>query len=113
MINRVFPLGDVLSVTTGMLVGSSGLGGVHDVLGHLHNKNFYTHELSANYAKAEPFLRELLPKHYDEEMEDELDALTLLITGVFDDEAGCSRVCDEWVARQAERLGETITLPQL
>jgi hypothetical protein len=42
---RAFHIGDVLSITTGVLVSPRGVEGVYDILGHMTGESLFTHQL--------------------------------------------------------------------
>ena len=87
MSSRTFDLGDVLSVTTGRLVGAGHIGGVYEVLNFLHDAKLFTHQLPNASDEAQPYLESILPRHYDDEMQEELKTLSLWLTEADTNEA--------------------------
>ena len=57
---RAFPIGDVLSITTGRLVAKEGMGAVYEILNFLTGDNLYTHVLP----RAAEFCRPALLKRF-------------------------------------------------
>lgn len=51
---KSFHLGDVLSVTTGKLVGPSGIGGVYEICDHMLRTSHFTHQLPRAAEDARP-----------------------------------------------------------
>jgi hypothetical protein len=59
---RQFPLGDVLSITTGRLLSPQGIGGVYEILNFITGDNLYTHQLPRACDECKPHLLKLFPK---------------------------------------------------
>lgn len=89
---RDFHIGDVLSITTGMLVSPSRMRGIYQILNWMTGDNLFTHQLPRASAEcAGP----LLEQHPD-------------LAGVqVPDEFECEAHVMEWLAKQVERYGET------
>lgn len=51
---RLFDLGDVLSVTTGRLLADRGIGALYDVLGFLCDDRLWTHQLPRAFRVCQP-----------------------------------------------------------
>lgn len=62
---RDFDLGDILSITTGLLVSPRHIGGVYDILNWMTGENLYTHQLGRAAEAAKPVLLERYPKLAD------------------------------------------------
>lgn len=92
---RVFHLGDVLSVTTGLLVSPSHMRGIYQILNWMTGDNLFTHQLPrASRECAGP----LLEQHPD-------------LAGVqVPDEFESEQHVMAWLAEQVERYGETRTV---
>ena len=56
-----FHLGDVLSVTTGVLLSPDGIGGVYRILQHLAGHPVYTHQIPRVSREAKPVLLAQFP----------------------------------------------------
>lgn len=57
---RQFHIGDILSITTGMLVSPRLIAGVYDILNHMTGENLFTHQLPRACEICKP---ELLKQH--------------------------------------------------
>ena len=89
---RDFHLGDILSVTTGLLVSPRHIEGVYDILNWMTGDNLFTHQLPrAGKECRDPLLRQH-PDLADVRVPEEFD--------------GKEHV-DRWLAEQVERYGET------
>lgn len=62
MATKTFHLGDVLSVTTGLLVSPRHMEGIYDVLNHMTGDNLFTHQLPRAVDECRP---EVLRQHPD------------------------------------------------
>lgn len=71
-----FPLGDVLSITTGRLVSPTGMDGVYQILNHLTGDNLFTHQLPRACTWAAPLLTAAHPELGAEALADHLADLT-------------------------------------
>lgn len=89
---RDFHLGDILSVTTGLLVSPRHIEGVYDILDWMTGDNLFTHQLPRAARECrDPLLRQH-PDLADVQFPDEFD--------------GKEHV-EAWLAEQVERFGET------
>jgi hypothetical protein len=61
MTDRIFPLGDVLSITTGRLLSESHVQGIYEILNHMTGESLYTHQLPRAVEVCAPVLRALFP----------------------------------------------------
>lgn len=95
-----FHVGDVLSVTTGRLIGPGSMGGVYQVLDHMEGWSHFTHQLPA---AAERMLPEILAQHpaFDNE---ELRVPEGWFSSVVDQDTAQDRAA-EWVNAVRERFG--------
>jgi hypothetical protein len=89
---RDFHLGDILSVTTGLLVSSRHIDGVYDILNWMTGDSLFTHQLPR---AGEECKGPLLAQHPDLAEVQVPDAFT-----------GKEHVL-AWLAEQVERYGET------
>lgn len=69
MTAKTFPLGTVLSVTTGLLLSPDGIGGVYEILNHMTGDNLYTHQLPRVSRECEPHLLRQFPVLSSPEMQ--------------------------------------------
>lgn len=87
-----FHLGDILSVTTGLLVSPSHIDGVYRILNWMTGDNLYTHQLPRAQDECSG---PLLAQHPD------------LAAVVVPAEFGGKEHVERWLAEQVERFGET------
>jgi hypothetical protein len=100
-----FPLGDVLTVTTGRLASPSGMDGVYKILNHLTGDTLVTHQLPRAGDFAKPHLLALFPALAGAD----LALLSNLLAGA---KKGTERAAvDAWVEIEAQRFGATLDLP--
>lgn len=59
--SRSFHLGDVLSITTGILLSPRRIEGIYDILNFMTGDSLYTHQLPRVSKEARPFLIEQHP----------------------------------------------------
>lgn len=59
---KLFHLGDILSITTGVLVSKRLIGGVYDILNFMTADNLFTHQLPRAADECRPALLEQLPQ---------------------------------------------------
>lgn len=93
---RRFPLGVVLSVTTGRLLAPFDQ--MHELLDFMTGDTLMTHQLPRACEECAPVLLARHPRLAD-----------VVVPETFGDEAAVKR----WVAEQAERLGEGVTVATL
>jgi hypothetical protein len=92
-----FPIGDVLSATTGILVSPRGIAGVYEVLNWMTGESVYTHQLPRIGREARPVI---LAAHPDlAQAYEEAEQVT---------SQNWCHWHDTWVAR----YGETISVPK-
>lgn len=96
---RDFPIGDILSVTTGFVVSTSGkhpIDGVYAILNHMTGDSLMTHQLPRAAKAARPALLRQHPK----------------LAGV--DASGLDAgTVPQWVADQEARFGATLPVAPL
>lgn len=90
-----FALGDVLSVTTGVLVGPSHVDGIYRVLDHMEQRPHWTHELPEASERVKP---EILHQH---------PYLAEAHPPEWDRDADVKAQVDAWVAAVAAHLGRS------
>jgi hypothetical protein len=86
---RAWHLGDILSVTTGILVAPGGMAGVHAFLDYLTGDRLFSHQLPRAAVVCAPWLREQFPD----------------LAGVDAGEMPAGDVAD-WLAGMVARFGE-------
>lgn len=60
--SREFEIGDILSVTTGILVSRNHVGGLYELMGFMMGKPLFTHELPSAMDVCKPPLDEAFPE---------------------------------------------------
>lgn len=109
MTARIFDLGDVLSVTTGHLV--TGIRDNFRVMKFLLGDDRVAAGHMENLATIKAALRPVLPTHYDNDMRVELaDLASRVMWASLDEQAD---IYADWVAKQKQRLGDTVELVPL
>jgi hypothetical protein len=96
--SRSFHLGDVLSITTGLLVSPRGVDALYDVLNFMTSDDLMTHQLPRAIDEASP---DMLRQHPD-----------LADVPVPEEFEGREHV-ERWLAEQVARFGEYRTLVPL
>ena len=86
-----FHLGDVLSITTGLLVSPDHMGGVNRILQHMVGEPLWTHQLPRASDECRPSLLAQHPDLADVEVPDAFD---------------CKEHVERWLAEQVQRYGE-------
>lgn len=89
---RDFHLGDILSITTGLLVSPRHIDGVYDILNWMTGDNLFTHQLPRARDECRQPLLEQHPDLVDVQVPDKFDGEEHVM---------------EWLAEQVERYGET------
>lgn len=89
---KSFPLAEVLSVTTGILV--SDMGGIYRVLNHMTGDNLFTHQLGRAMGEAAPHILAQHPQLADVTVPAGLGPSTV----------------DAFITEMAERFGPTVDL---
>ena len=87
-----FHLGDILSITTGVLVSPDGIGGVYNILNYMTGESLFTHQLGRAAKKCKPFLDKQFPQLTDantdgitsENWRERIDALVKQYGKMFD-----------------------------
>lgn len=93
---KAFPAWQVLSITTGRLLGD--IGGVYEILNWMSGDELFTHQLPRVMKEAAPVIVALHPA---------LSAATA------EAEQVTGENYKQWLATWVERYGETITVPKL
>ncbi len=75
----IFPLGDVLSVTTGRLLSTKGVDGLHGILNFMTGDNLFTHQLPRAGDECKPFLLAQFPELDTPQMQFALGELLLML----------------------------------
>ena len=74
---KSFHLGDILSVTTGRLLSTDGIGGVYRILNHMTGDNLFTHQLPRAAQECAPALLEQFPALKEVELLPVMDGTTI------------------------------------
>lgn len=93
---RDFHLGDVLSITTGILVSPRHMSGVYDILNFMTGESLYTHQLPRVGREAKPVLLRAHP-----------DLASIETPTLNPDEVA------PWLAEQVARYGEFLPVPTM
>lgn len=96
--NRVFDLGDILSITTERLVSKRHIDGVYDILNYMTHDNLFTHQLPRASEECAPILLKQHPQLADISVPDK-----------FEDEDHVWR----WLEEQKGIYGETLAVEPL
>lgn len=94
------PLGDVLSVTTGLLVSRDGMGGVYRVCDYMTGESNFTHQLPRVADECRPLILAQHPELADVEVPD------------FGDAPDADAVF-AWLSEMERQYGETVELSPL
>ena len=62
MTTKTFHLGELLSVTTGVLMSPKGIGGVYDILNWMSSDDLFTHQLPRVCDECKPYLLKQFPR---------------------------------------------------
>lgn len=89
---RDFHLGDILTITTGLLVTPNGMGGVYSILNWMTGDNLYTHQLPRAGEECQGPLLKQHPDLADVDVPDEFESKEHVFA---------------WLAEQVARFGET------
>jgi hypothetical protein len=95
---RYFHLGDILTITTGLLVSPRHVGGIYDILNFMTGDNLFTHQFPRAMDECQPVLLAQHPQLRAVQVPDEFD--------------GKEHV-DRWLASQVARFGETLPVMPL
>lgn len=98
MTTKTFPLGTVLTVTTGLLLSPDGIGGVYQILNHMTRDNLYTHQLPRVSRECEPHLLKQFPVLASPEMQFAVAELKELL-GTPSGHSEPSAVCVGWLSK--------------
>lgn len=59
---KTFPLGTVLSITTGRMLAPNGMSGVYEILNHMTGDSIYTHQIPRVCKECAPYLLKQFPQ---------------------------------------------------
>lgn len=91
-----FHLGDILSITTGMLVSPRHMEGVYDILNYMTGEQLFTHQLPRVAREAEPVLLRAHP-----------DLANIEVTTLTPGDVA------PWLAEQVAKFGEMLAVPKM
>lgn len=100
---KEFHIGDVLTITTGIMVSPEGIGGVYQILDWMTGDQLFTHQLPRASRLCEPILKGLYPEIAKVEIPNTSAVPESLIPEFWID----------WLAKQGEKFGEKILVPKL
>lgn len=100
---KEFHIGDVLTITTGIMVSPEGIGGVYQILDWMTGDQLFTHQLPRASDICEPILKGLYPEIAKVEIPDASNVPESLIPEFWID----------WLAKKAAIHGEKIRVPKL
>lgn len=95
--SRSFRLGDVLSITTGLLVSPAHIDGVHEILDYMTGDSLFTHQIPRAIDECAPILLAQHPQLAEIEVPEEIPA----------DEVPA------WLAKQVALYGEYLPVTPL
>ncbi|MEO3869357.1 hypothetical protein ABGB18_11045 [Nonomuraea sp. B12E4] len=95
---RDFHLGDILSITTGMLVSPSHIDGVYRILNWMTGDNLFTHQLPRVGEACKGSLLQQHPDLADVQVPEDLDGKEAVLA---------------WLSEQVARFGETRPVARL
>jgi hypothetical protein len=98
MSDRPFHLGDILTITTGLLVSPRHVDGIYDILNFMTGDNLFTHQLPRAMDECGPALLDQHPQLRAVKTPEEFD--------------GKEHV-DRWLAEQVARFGEVLPVAPL
>jgi len=61
MTTKTFPLGTVLSITTGIMLAPNGVSGVYEILNFMTGDSIYTHQIPRVMRECSPYLLKQFP----------------------------------------------------
>ncbi|MCI3246344.1 DUF7736 domain-containing protein [Streptomyces spinosisporus] len=78
MTSRLFPLADILSMTTGRLLSRRHMDGIYEIANHMTGDNFFTHQLPRAAEACGPALLDQHPQLRDVTPPEDIDAPDLM-----------------------------------
>lgn len=100
---KQFHIGDVLTITTDIMVSPEGIGGVYQILDWMTGDQLFTHQLPRARKLCEPILKSLYPDIAEVKIPNTSDVPESLIQEFWMD----------WLSKQVEKFGEKIAVPKL
>lgn len=100
MNTKTFHVGDILTITTGLLVSPTHMEGAYKILDWVTDDTLFTHQLPRASRAAEPYLRKWFPD------------LAAVDTPVFSEDDAELEVA-EWLDKIVAQHGETREVPQI
>jgi hypothetical protein len=106
---RMFHIGDILSITTGLLLAPGGMDGICDILCYMTGMRLCRHELPYASDRCKPYICEQYPQ-FDHQTNAELrmriDGLEFTLAWLKEDTREHREECvDAWVSRIADYYG--------
>lgn len=102
---RKFHVGDILSITSSLVVSPKGMDGIYDILNFMTSDSLFTHQLPDAAGECKPHLSEQFPDLVGTAMQKEIDRLKEMLSKAVQNEKR-KKVVDDWIADIAVRFGE-------
>lgn len=100
---KQFHIGDILTVTTGVMVTPNGIGGIYKILDWMTDEQLFTHQLPRASKQCEPILKDLYPGLVEVKIPDATNV----------PEEMQAEFWQKWLAEQVLRFGEQLPVPKL
>ena len=102
---KQFHIGDILTVTTGVMVTPNGVDGIYEILDWMTDEQLFTHQLSRASKQCEPILKDLYPGLAEVKIPD--------ATNVPECNGMQAEFWQKWLAEQVLQFGEQLPVPKL
>ncbi len=112
---RIFPIEDILTVTTGRPISRRGVSALYDLLGFLVGEVPFTHQIPRISKICAPYLLRQFPQLGGSEIDQEIARLDRQIEGATEDLLAQYRILFAWRVDVAEKFGamfEVADLPE-
>jgi hypothetical protein len=102
---KKFHIGDVLSITTGLLVSPDHIGGVYKILNYMTRDSLFTHQLGRASDECKPYLLKQFPWLASDEFQGVVDKLKNSLSNNKSSEGEmanktASHIVDRWLKKQ-------------
>lgn len=108
MNNKDFHISDILSITTGRLVSTSGMNGIYNILNHMENDSLTTIGITIVKDKHTATLDSLYPQFSENSLKVELQELDKSL----DTTTNTEQAVKEWVEKLENQFGSYFSVPQ-
>ena len=106
---KLFDLGDVLTITTGLLVSRRHMDGVYEILNHMTGENLYTHQIPRAMRSCKPDLLRQHPQLADVDTA----SLEKALAASPETMEAATQVVLDWLDRQAAIYGKELRVRPL